>query len=35
MPDFRRIDIPEKERPLRADVALLDNMLGDRLRHGR
>ena len=36
MPDFRRIDIPEKERPLRADVALLDNLLGDVLaeQHG-
>ena len=36
MPDFRRIDIPEKDRPLRADVSLLGTLLGDVLaeQHG-
>ncbi|MEE4218834.1 MAG: phosphoenolpyruvate carboxylase [Xanthomonadales bacterium] len=36
MPDFRRIDIPEKDRALRADVSLLGTLLGDVLseQHG-
>ena len=36
MPDFRRIEIPEKDRPLRADVSLLATLLGDVLaeQHG-
>jgi phosphoenolpyruvate carboxylase len=36
MRDFRRIEIPEKERPLRADVSLLGSLLGDVLaeQHG-
>jgi phosphoenolpyruvate carboxylase len=36
MPDFRRIEIPEKDRPLRADVSLLGTLLGDVLaeQHG-
>ena len=36
MKDYRRVDIPEKERPLRADVNLLGALLGDLLaeQHG-
>ena len=36
MPDIRRIDIPPKDRPLRADVSLLGSLLGDVLaeQHG-
>jgi phosphoenolpyruvate carboxylase len=36
MKDYRRVDIPEKERPLRADVNLLGTLLGDLLaeQHG-
>ena len=36
MKDYRRINIPEKERPLRADVNLLGTLLGDLLaeQHG-
>ena len=37
MPDIRRIDIPPKDRPLRADVSLLGSLLGDVLaeQHGK
>jgi phosphoenolpyruvate carboxylase len=37
MPDIRRIEIPEKDRPLRADVSLLGSQVGDMLaeQHGR
>ena len=36
MKDYRRVDIPEKERPLRSDVNLLGTLLGDLLaeQHG-
>ena len=36
MPDIRSINIPEKDRPLRADISLLGSLLGDVLtdQHG-
>jgi phosphoenolpyruvate carboxylase len=36
MPEIRRIDIPRKERPLRADVSVLGTLLGEVLaeQHG-
>ena len=36
MSDIRQIDIPEKDRPLRADVSLLGSLVGEVLvdQHG-
>ena len=36
MPEIRRIELPEKDRPLRADVSLLGSLVGDMLaeQHG-